>query len=61
MKYQLNTDVSKNYRWLLVVISEWIVWNWIDFFTIRVECRNFLNLYGLNVLRYEPFLTIFSL
>ena len=32
--------------------------NW--FFTIRVECCNFLNLYELYVLWYGSFLTIFS-
>ena len=32
-----------------------------DFFTIRVMCRNFLNLYGRYVLQYKSFLTIFSL
>ena len=40
----------KNYRWLLFVISEWFVWNQIDFLTIRVECGNFLNFYGRYVL-----------
>ena len=32
-----------------------------DFFTIRVMCCNFLNLYGCYVLQYKSFLTIFSL
>jgi len=27
MKYQLYTNASKKYRWLLVVISEWFSWN----------------------------------
>ena len=41
-----------------------VVWPWKDFeyifFTFRVECCNFLNLYGRCVLRYESFLTIRS-
>ena len=37
MKYQLYMNDSKKYQWLLVVISDWFVWNWIDFFTIGVE------------------------
>ena len=32
-----------------------------DFFTIRVMCCNFLNLYGRYVLQYKSFLTIFFL
>ena len=32
-----------------------------DFFTIRVMCCNFLNLYGRYVLQYKSFLKIFSL
>ena len=32
-----------------------------DFFTIRVMCCNFLNLYGRYVLQYKSILTIFSL
>ena len=39
MKFDLYTNASKISRWLLVVISEWFVWNSIDFFiTIRFEC-----------------------
>ena len=32
MKYQLYTNASKNNRWLLVVISKWFVWKYIDFY-----------------------------
>ena len=32
-----------------------------EFEFFRVECCNFLNLYGRYVLRYNSFLTIFSL
>ena len=60
MKYQLYMNASKNNRWQLFVISQWFVWNWVDYFTIRVKCCcNFLNLYGRYVLQYKSFLTIF--
>ena len=32
----------------------------VDYFTIQVVYCNFLNLYGLYVLRFKSFLTIFS-
>ena len=32
-----------------------------DFFTIQVECYNFLNLYGRHVLQFKSFLTYFLL
>ena len=38
MKYQLFKNSSKNNRWIVFVISEGFVWNWIDLFTTRVEC-----------------------
>ena len=39
----------------------WFVWNKIDYFTIRVECCNFLNLYGRYVLQHELFFYNFLL
>ena len=60
MKYQFYTNASKNNQLLYDVISE----NLFEIeliYTIRVEYWNFLILYGKYVLRYESFLTIFSL
>ena len=34
MKNQLYTNVAKDNRWPLGVISEWFVWNYIDFFKV---------------------------
>ena len=33
----------------------------IDYFSIHIECCNFLNLYGCCVLQHESFLTFFFL
>ena len=50
--YEILTNASKNYQWLLVIISEWFVWNynpsWISEFvwtlrsSIWVVFNNFL-------------------
>ena len=61
----LQSNSIQNYPFfnlfqLLFVISEWFVWNLIDFLTILVEYCYFLNLYGRYVLQYELFLPIFS-
>jgi len=54
-----DKNIIKN-RLLLVVISEWFVCKLIDFFTIRVEYYNFLNLHGRYVPLYESFLTMYE-
>ena len=60
--YEISTlyECVKNYRWLLVAISQWFVWQYIDIVTIQVECCNVLcmdaKLFSLS--RFNNFLLI---